>query len=126
MYLRGKHIYEANLNTENALGTIASIEYALRRLDRGGEEEKSRFERMEKALADYQRQLNPPFEHEDRLRELFVRQQDINHQLDLDKGESQITAEYTQHDDIVTDSFVERLATKRTGRGQVNDLEGVA
>jgi hypothetical protein len=39
LYLRVKHTYEANLNSENALGTIASVEYALRRLDRDAEEE---------------------------------------------------------------------------------------
>ena len=88
LYLRGKHTYEANLNSENALGTIASIEYALRRLDRDAEEEKSKCERMEKALADYREQLNRPFEHEERLRELFLKQQEINKLLDLDKSES--------------------------------------
>jgi hypothetical protein len=77
-YLRGKHTYEANLNTDNALGTIASIEHALRRLDPDGEEEKSKCERMEKALADYREQLNRPFEHEQRLRDLCMKQQEIN------------------------------------------------
>jgi hypothetical protein len=37
---------------------IASIEYTLRRLDRDAEEEQSRCEHMEKALADYREQLN--------------------------------------------------------------------
>ena len=58
LYLRGKYTYEANLNPENALGTIASIEHALRRLDRDSEEEKAKCERMEKALAEYKEQLN--------------------------------------------------------------------
>ncbi len=127
LYLRGKHTYEANLNPENALGTIASVEYALRRLDRDAEEEQSRCERMEKALADYREQLNRPFEHEDRLRELCIKQQEINRQLDLDKGDAQAVAnDNMQPDDKDTDTFVERLTVKRTGCGQVNDLEGVA
>ena len=117
LYLRGKHTYEANLNAENALGTVASIEYALRRLDRDGEEEKSKCERMEKSLADYQGQLNRPFEHEDRLRELFVKQQEINRQLDLDKGECQVVAnDDVQQDDKAADTFVERLAAERGKR----------
>src|SRR5439155_11583022 len=33
LYLRGKQTYEANLNTENAFGTIASIEHTLRNLE---------------------------------------------------------------------------------------------
>jgi len=127
LYLRGKHTYEANLNPENALGTIASIEYALRRLDRDAEEEQSKCERMEKALADYREQLNRPFEHEERLRELCLKQQEINKLLDLDKGDAQAVAnDNKQPDEQAAGTFVERLTERRTGRGQVNDLEGVA
>ena len=56
------------------MGKKASIECALRRLDRDAEEEKAKCERMEMALADYQAQLNRPFEHEERLRALCLRQ----------------------------------------------------
>jgi hypothetical protein len=127
LYLRGRHTYEANLNTESASGTIASIEYALRRLDRDAEEEKSKCDRMEKALTEYREQLNRPFEHEERLRELCMKQQEINRQLDLDKGDTQAVAnDNTPQDEQAAGTFVERLATRRTGRGQVNDLEGVA
>jgi hypothetical protein len=105
------------LNPENALGTIASIEHALRRLDRDAEEEKSKCERMEKALADYQGQFNRPFEHEDRLRELCVKQQEINRQLDLDKGDTQVVAnDNEQQDDKATDTFVDRLSAERNKR----------
>ena len=121
------YTYEANLNPENALGTIASIEYALRRLDRDAEEEKSRCELMEKALADYQEQLGRPFEHEERLRELLLKQQEISHQLDLDKGDTQVVAnDIMQQDDQAADTFVERLAAERIARRQVNDLGVVA
>jgi hypothetical protein len=127
LYLRGRHTYEANLNTENPLGTIASIEYALRRLDRDAEEEKAKCEHMEKALADYRQRLNRPFEHEERLRERCTKQQEINKLLDLDKGDTQAVAnDNMPQDEQATDSFVERLTVRRTGHGQVNDLEGVA
>ncbi len=117
LYLRGKHTYEANLNTENALGTIASIEYALRRLDQDAEEEKSKCERMEKALADYREQLNRPFEHEERLRELCVKQQEINKLLDLDKGDTQAVAnDNMPQDDQAVGTFVERLTDARGTR----------
>jgi hypothetical protein len=105
LFLRGKQTYEANLNTENALGTIASIDYVLRHLDRSAEEEQSECERKEKRLADYKRQLNCPFEHEERLRELFAKQQELNCQLDLDKGDTQVVAE-TQEADISTETVV--------------------
>jgi hypothetical protein len=77
---------------------------------------------MEKALADYQEQLNRPFEHEEPLRELCMKQQEINKLLDLDKGDAQAVA----NDNKDSGTFVERLTARRTGRGQVNDLEGVA
>ncbi len=122
LYLRGHHTYEANLNTENALGTIASIEHALRRLDRDAEEEQSRCERMEKALADYREQLCRPFEHEGSLRELLLKQQDINKQLDLDKGDVQAVANDNMppQEEKVPGSFAERLAAEREkGKTQV-------
>jgi hypothetical protein len=113
LYLRGKYTYEANLNSENALGTIASIENALRSLDRETQEEQSRFERMEKALEDYMEQLNRPFEHEEHLRELLVKQQEINRSLDLDKGDTQVVADDRPQEDTVADTFVERLTARR-------------
>jgi N12 class adenine-specific DNA methylase len=93
LYLRGKHTYEAHLNPESALGTIASIEAALRRLDRYVEEAQAECERKVSALADFYEQLGRPFEHEERLRELLDKQQEINRRLDLDKGDTQIVAE---------------------------------
>jgi hypothetical protein len=35
LFIRGKETYKANLNPENPLGTISSIEHTLRGLDRG-------------------------------------------------------------------------------------------
>src|SRR5260370_38445395 len=120
VYLRGKQTYEANLNTENALGTIYSIEAVLRRLDDLAEREKSELERKGKALADYMEQLNRPFEHEEHLRELLLKQQEINRSLDLDKGDTQVVADkMPQEDTVEDDTFVERLATRRTGSEQV-------
>jgi hypothetical protein len=82
---------------------------------------------MEKALVDYREQLNRPFEHEERLRGLCMKQQEINKLLDLDKGDTQAVAnDNLPQDEQAAGTFVERLANKRTGRGQVNDLEGVA
>lgn len=112
LYLRGTQTYEANLNSENALGTIASIESALRRLDRFAEEEQAECERKEKAFADYREQLHRPYAHEERLRELCVKQQEMNRQLDLDKHDGQVVAE-AQEEENVTDRCGEPLATRR-------------
>lgn len=82
---------------------------------------------MEKALADYGEQLGRPFEHEARLRELLLQQQDSNKQLDLDKGDVQAVANYnTPQDEQAAETFVERLTARRIERGQASNLEGVA
>ena len=93
LFIRGKEMYRANLNPESPQGTIASIEHILRGLDRKAEEEQRDIERQEKALTDYRAQLNKPFEHEVRLRDLLAKQAQLNAALDLDKHEAQVVAE---------------------------------
>jgi hypothetical protein len=93
LFIRGKEAYKANLNPENPVGTIQSIEHVLRNLDRKTEDEQREIERQEKALADYRAQLGRPFEHESRLRELLAKQAQLNAMLDLDKHEPQVVAE---------------------------------
>jgi len=116
LYLHGKHIYEANLNAENALGTIASMEHALRRLDGYADGEQAAMARMEKALDDYRQQLNLPFEYEDQLRELFLKQQEINRSLDLDKSDTQVVADDTP-EKTIADHAVNGNASLRRSRG---------
>ena len=72
---------------------LAGLETELRRLDRYAEGTQAECERKEKALADYREQLGRPFEQEERLRELLVKQEDINRSLDLDKSDMQIVDE---------------------------------
>jgi SNF2 family DNA or RNA helicase len=92
-FIRGTETYKANLNPENPLGTISSIEHTLRSLDRRAVEEQREIERQEKALADYHAQLGRAFEHEARLKELLATQAQLNACLDLDKHETQIVDE---------------------------------
>ena len=90
LFIRGAGIYKAQLNAENPLGTMQSIEYALRGLDKAVGDEQERTARAEKMLGDFQEQAGKPFEHEARLKELLGRQAELNAALDLDKGERQI------------------------------------
>ena len=90
LFIRGGGIYKAQLNAENPLGTIQSIEYALRSLDKILGDERARAARAEKMLGDLEEQVGKPFEHEGRLKELLVRQAELNAALDLDKGERQV------------------------------------
>src|ERR1019366_6559439 len=62
----------------------------LRGLDKAVADERERTARAEKMLADFQQQAGRPFEHEARLKELLVRQTELNAALDLDKGERQV------------------------------------
>jgi hypothetical protein len=93
LFVRGKETYKANLNPENPLGTIQSIEHTLRGLDRRADDEQLEIQRQEKALADYRTQLGRPFEHDARLKDLLARQAQLNACLDLDKHDAQIVDE---------------------------------
>jgi hypothetical protein len=93
LFIRGAGIYKAQLNAENPVGTMQSIEYALRSLDKAAEDERERAARAEKMLADFEEQAGRPYEHEARLKELLVRQAQLNALLDLDKGERQVAPE---------------------------------
>jgi N12 class adenine-specific DNA methylase len=99
LFLRGQETYKANLNPDNPLGTIASIEHTLRGLDRRAEDQHHEIERQEKALADYRTQLGRPFEHEGRLKDLLAKQAQLNACLDLDKHEGQIVDEPREPED---------------------------
>ena len=90
MFIRGSGIYKAQLNAENPVGTVQSIEYALRGLDKAAVDERERAARAEKMLGDFREQAGKPFEHEARLKELLGRQAELNAALDLDKGERQV------------------------------------
>jgi N12 class adenine-specific DNA methylase len=111
LYVRGKATYEANLNEDNAPGTMASIDYVFRRLDRELAEEQQEIERKEKMLADYRQQYGKPFEHEEKLRELMAKQQQVNRLLDLDKSDTQAAPAAEEE----KESFVEKYAV--AGRG---------
>ena len=92
--------YPAHLNPENTVGTVQSIEHTLRSLERVATQQQERADYLQKTLTDYQAQANRPFEHEERLKELLVRQAQINALLDLDKGERQIVEAASDRDDL--------------------------
>src|SRR5438046_2775687 len=79
-------LYPANINPENPIGPMQSIEHALRKLDSLTENDELEIERLQKQLAEYKEQANRPFEHDAELKELLVRQAELNKALDLDKN----------------------------------------
>jgi hypothetical protein len=112
--IRGAQTYRAQFNAENPLGTMQSIEHALRSLDRAAEKEREEIERQEKALAEYKGQMNRPFEHEQRLKELLATQTELNRTLDLDKNERQVAPDDPQTEkEPISSTFVGRVQRER-------------
>jgi hypothetical protein len=89
LYLRGSGTYSASLNPANPVGTIQSIEYTLRSLERAAEREREQLQQLEGNLAAFRIELAKPFEHEARLKELLVKQTELNTALDLNKNDVQ-------------------------------------
>jgi N12 class adenine-specific DNA methylase len=115
VYVKGALTYRAQLNPENPVGTIQSIEHAIRSLDQRQQREREEIERQEKALTEYRQQLDRPFEHEQRLKELLTKQAQLNAALDLDKNERQVAPDDPQTEkEPAPSSFVERTAVQRT------------
>lgn len=90
-FLRGEAVYAVNFNPENPIGTIMSIEHALRGFETVESRLSGFIETDSKAVEEYHAQLGKPFEHDDRLKQLLAQQALLNVQLDLDKGDKQTT-----------------------------------
>ena len=87
LLIQGKADHEANIS-DNALGTVASVEKALQSIE-------SRLESRGEDLADYQRKreelgrhVGAPFEYEEKLVAATARQQEIFAALDLTKNQA--------------------------------------
>ena len=114
LFVRGALTYRAQFNPENPLGSMQSIEAVLRNLDRRAQEEREASEREQKALAEYREQMDRPFEHEARLKELLARQAELNAALDLDKNERQVAPEEIHiAKEPVPSSFAARVMADR-------------
>ena len=114
VYVKGALTYRAQLNPENPLGTIQSIEHASAHLDRRQQQEREEIERQEKALTEYRQQLDRPFEHEQRLKELLVKQAQLNAALDLDKNERQVAPDDPQTEkEPAASTFAARVSGDR-------------
>jgi hypothetical protein len=93
LFVRGATMYTANLNPDNPLGTMQSIEHVLRNFEHHADNDRADVAKLEKEHVDYQAQVNKPFEHEEKLKELLSKQAQLNAALDLDKGEQNQIAE---------------------------------
>lgn len=83
--LKKRRAYVAH-HSDNPIGMVRVIENVANALEGRLAEVHEDLARAEKRLADILTELAKPFDKEDRLMQLLVRQREINASLDLDKG----------------------------------------
>jgi len=96
--IHGKKEYQANVS-ESPAGTVASIEHALESMDERLRERESDLTQYRKQREDLSRQLERPFEHEEKLSVATTRQQEIIAALDITKNQATASV-----DDSVTEN----------------------
>ena len=116
LLIHGKAEYKANVS-DSAAGTIASVEHALESMaDRLGEREGD-LKEYHKQSADLTKQLDHPFEHEEKLTVAAKRQQEIVNALDITKN--QAAAAVTESPEESGEAIEEKpghVATEKAGR----------
>ncbi len=85
--IHGKNTYQANVS-DNALGTIASLEHALRSLEAKLHEREADRGQYTRQLDELTKHQSQPFEYEDKLTAASQRQQEIVTALDLSKNQA--------------------------------------
>jgi N12 class adenine-specific DNA methylase len=89
IFVRGQVTYSAAFSASSPVGTVQSIEYTLRSLDKLANDQRARTATLEKELADYKAHTGLAFEHESKLMQLLAQQAKLTKLLDLDKGDQQ-------------------------------------
>jgi hypothetical protein len=85
--IHGKNSYNANVS-DSALGAIASVEHALESMEDQLRERESGLKQYRKQSEDLTRQLDHPFEHQEKLTAATKRQQEIVAALDITKNQT--------------------------------------
>jgi len=87
LLIHGKHRYHANVSDSPA-GTIASLEHALDSFEDRLRERETDLAQSRRQSADLARQLDQPFEHEEKLAVASTRQQEVMDALDITKNQA--------------------------------------
>ena len=85
LLVNGKHSYRANVSDSPA-GTIASLEHALDSIEDRLRERQTDLAQSQRQSSDLAKQLEQPFEHEEKLAKAITRQQWIITALDITKN----------------------------------------
>jgi hypothetical protein len=83
----GKHSYRANIR-ESPAGTIACLEHALDTFEDRLRERETDLAQSQRQSTDLTKQLDQPFEHEEKLGAAANRQQEIIAALDITKNQA--------------------------------------
>lgn len=84
---RGLAEHKGNVS-DSDVGTVTSLDFALRGIETSIAKYASELAEMEKRLMGLTAELEKPFPHEERLRELLKKQYEINKELDIDRRDS--------------------------------------
>jgi hypothetical protein len=87
LLIQGKHSYRANVS-ESPAGTIASLEHALDSFEDRLRERETDLAQSRRQAADLAKQLDQPFEHEEKLAVATKRQHEIIAALDITKNQA--------------------------------------
>jgi hypothetical protein len=87
--IHGRNSYNANVS-DSALGTVASIEHALESMEDRLRERETDLKQYRKQSEDLAKQLDHPFEHEEKLATATTRQQEIVTALDITKNQASV------------------------------------
>jgi N12 class adenine-specific DNA methylase/2'-5' RNA ligase len=90
--IKGNWSYSANTNPDAPLGTLASIESAIRNIDRHAEAAQSNITDTQRKLADTNDLLGKPFEQDAKLKNLLQRQAALAKELQTDAADQQAAA----------------------------------
>ena len=90
LIIHGKREHKANVS-DSAPGTIASVEHALESMEDRLRERESDLQQSHKQSEDLAKQLDHPFEHEEKLTVVAKRQQEIINALDITKNQASAT-----------------------------------
>lgn len=85
--LGGKRLYMTG-SANTALGCVRTLEHAANSIEDRIEEAETTLMQHKKRLTDLHAELDKPFDREERLMELIVRQREIDAALDLDKNQA--------------------------------------
>lgn len=85
-YLQGHFVYHAE-NYQQGPAIVAALLACQERISEALDKDKALLDGKRKRLEDIRRELDRPFEYENRLVELLTRQRELNRLLDIDKDE---------------------------------------